>query len=347
VLAGIEPIPLSEAPLAPDYLDAPVGTYSMMDVVLWPWTASVRRITDTLRLDFPDIYGTALLLGDDIPLQHLARDVFIPQAQSLLLGQNGVDFAFIRDPADETRVRYMRNRFGVGQRVGQFPERVAIEGDTCVPVAFKSELDMPVLSIAASGLVTPTRLVSVPLSADNPGDPSSAKVRHPFTVGEGGATMAYAVADTEPDDMVVLLLLRDADGDGVFTYPTEVVASAYDGVGTSILNVAVPLAAGDYQLWAWGVAVNGAQSYMDLDLTVMQGQNLRLENQPRGLADGAIWTMRVCAEGVNDFTEPMNGMIQFSYDSPPRLFRIPVDWSPRAVPPALFLPLALDTHALR
>ena len=115
------------------------------------------------------------------------------------------------------------------------------------------------------------------------------------------------------------------------------------------MNVAGPLAPGDYQLWAWAQAVAGEGSLLDLDVTVVQGANLRLENVPRGLADGAAWEMRVCAQDVAEFEAPMTGMIQFSYDSPPRLFRIAVDWRPATVgpSPSLLLPFGLRTHELR
>jgi hypothetical protein len=42
--------------------------------------------------------------------------------------------------------------------------------------------------------------------------------------------------------------------------------------------------------------------------------------------------MRVCADDVAGLTAPMQGTIEFSYDSPPRRFRVMVDWTPAAAP---------------
>jgi hypothetical protein len=256
----------------------------------------------------------------------------------MLVGPNAVDMTFIRDRDDPSRVRFMRNRNLVGQRVGQFPERVQLSGTACAPVRFTADLDMPVLQVRASGLVTPTRLVSVPLAADDPADPESASIRRGFHVGPGGSSMVYAITKTAPDDAVGLFLVGDMNGDGTFSLAEELVASGFNDMGTSMLYVPTPLPEGDYQLWAWGMVVNGARSWLNLDLRVMQGSQLRLENVPRGLADGASWEMRVCAEGVAALTAPATGMIQFSYDSPPRVFRVMVDWSPDDGPRAIHLP---------
>jgi CubicO group peptidase (beta-lactamase class C family) len=346
-LAGIEPIPSDSEKKDPDTWGVHAGTYSMLDVVLTAWTASVHKVTDTLRLDFPDIYGSVVLMGSDMPMHYAYADTYVAGARSVLLGPGGVDFEFIRDPQDASRVRYMRNRNVVGQRVGQFPDRVTIEGESCTPVSFKSELDMPLLTVEASGVVSPTSSLSMPLTADDPNDPGSAKIRQPITVGEGGALWLYAKVETAPTSVTPLLLMRDEDGDGQFVYPDELFWSSANDYGISVLYVAQALDPGSYELWLWGLSVPAEGSVADLQLTVMQGQHLRLENQPRGLADGAEWQMQVCATDMDGFDGPMTGAIQFSYDSPPRLFRIMVDWIPASAPPPIFLPLGLKDFALQ
>jgi hypothetical protein len=302
----------------------------------------VRLVSDTLTLGFPDIYGSAMLMGGDMSLYYAYGDLFVPLARSMLV-PSGVDMLFVRDPDDPARVRYVRNRNLVGQRVGRFPERVSIEGEACATLDMTSELDMPVLDIDTSGLVTSTHLVSVPLVSDPPTAASAASIKVDFTVGAGGADMVYALADTEPEDVASLFLASDLDGDGAFV-DAEVIASGLNDYGTSLLYVSSPLPPGRYQLWAHGSAVFGEGSVVNVELTVMQGDNLRLENKPRGLADGAAWRMRVCADHVEGMTEPTTGMVQFSYDSPPRLFRVMVDWTPSSeppTPPAVYLPYAL------
>ncbi|MBK8541109.1 MAG: beta-lactamase family protein [Ardenticatenia bacterium] len=339
-LAGIEMIPSDTERKPPKDWDVHVGTYSMMDLLGWPWTATVSRISNTLTLDFPDVPGGALIMGDSMPMGYAFTDVFVPRAQSLIVPN--VDLTFIRDRADPDRVRYMRNRNAVGQRVGQFPQRVSLVGASCAPVRFTSELDMPNLSVHARGLMTPTRLISVPLAADNPADPSTSAIKHDFTIGEGGADAVYVVGDTEPDDAVGLYLMRDANGDGQFALADgELAAQGIGAPGTSLLYGFDPLPAGQYQLWVHGAQVAGESSTVNLDITVFQGRNLRLENHPRGLSDGATWEMRVCADDVAGLTVPMRGTIEFSYDSPPRRFRIMVDWKPAAAPSrwSVYLPV--------
>lgn len=346
-LAGIEMIPGSSEQKPPEAWDIHTGTYSMMDLLGWPWTAVVSRAGDTLNLEFNDVPGGALIMGEQMPMRYVFSDVFVPQAQSMLVP--AVDLTFIRDRADPERVRYLRNRNAVGQRVGQFPARVDLVGETCAPVRFTSELDMPVLSVHARGLMSPTRLVSVPLAADSPTDPSAAAIKHDLAIGEGGADAVYVVADTEQDDAVGLYLLRDANGDGQFTLADDtLVAQGIGDYGTSLLYAYDPLPAGAYQLWVHGAVVGGDQSRVNLDIRVFQGRNLRLENHPRGLADGASWEMRVCADDVADLAGPMQGSIEFSYDSPPRRFRIMVDWKPSDEPRRwdVFLPLSQRGYVL-
>jgi CubicO group peptidase (beta-lactamase class C family) len=347
-LAGIEMIPSDSEEKPPEAWDAYVGTYSMMDLFLWPWTAAVSRDGDLLTLDFNDLPGGALIMGERMSMIYIFSDVVFARAQSML-SPGGADFSFIRDRADPGRVRYMRNRNTVGQRVGQFPQRVSLEGAACAPVRFKSELDMPVLSVHARGLMTPTRLISVPLALDDPNDPSAASIKHDFTVGQGGADAVYVLADTEPDDTVGLYLLADTNGDGQFASADGELVTAGLGVpGTSLLHATDPLPAGRYQLWVHGAVVGGADSTVSVEVTVFEGQNLRLENWPRGLSDGATWEMRVCADDVKELTAPMSGTIEFAYDSPPRRFRIMVDWRPVARSPhkRLFLPLSWKDGAL-
>lgn len=344
-LAGIEMIPTDSEKMPPEAWDDHVGTYSMMDLLGWPWTASVTRTGETLGLDFTDVPGGALMMGDHIPLSYAFGDVFVARPESLIVPS--VDLTFIRDRADAGRVRYMRNRNAVGQRVGRFPARVELIGDACAPVRFSSELDMPVLSVHARGLMTPTRLVNVPLAADDPADPSTSAITRDVVIGEGGADAVYVVADTEPDDAVGLYLMRDANGDGRFTLVDDtLVAQGIGGPGTSLLYVSDPLPAGAYQLWVHGAVVGGAESTLDLDIRVFDGRDLRLENVPRGLADGARWEMRVCADDVGERTAPMQGAIEFAYDSPPRRFRIMVDWRPEPARTSwtAFLPVALRRY---
>lgn len=344
-LAGIEMIPTDSERKPPEAWDDHVGTYSMMDLLGWPWTASVTRSGETLSLDFTDVPGGALMMGDHIPLGYAFGDVFVARPASLIVPS--VDLTFIREPAATGRVRYLRNRNAVGQRVGQFPARVALVGRGCAPVRFASELDMPVLSVHARGLMTPTRRSRLPLAADDPADPSTSALTHDLVVGADGADAVYVVADTEPDDAVGLYLMRDANGDGQFTLADDtLVAQGIGGPGTSLLYASDPLPAGDYRLWVHGVVVGGAASTLDLDIRVFDGRDLRLENVPRGLADGARWEMRVCADDVGDLTAPMQGAIDFAYDSPPRRFRIMVDWRPEPERTrwTAFLPLTLLRH---
>jgi len=343
-LADVRPIPPDSTMTEPEQWDAFTGTYSLLDVFLWPWTGQVSRVTDTLRMAFPDIAGSPMLTGPEMPFQYAFADLFVPRAPSMLV-PSGVDLSFVRDPADPSRVRYMRNRNLVGQRVGRFPERIGIEGEACAALQVTAELDMPLLSILLSGLVTTTHLTDVPIAAGNPGNPSTASIKLELPGDADGADMVYVLARTAPTDALALYLLADLNGDGAFEPDDgEVVARSADDYGTSLLYAPGPLPGGDYQLWVVGQVVRGAEGAADLDITVMRGNNLRLENRPRGLSDGTTWRMEVCADNVADMAEPRLGMVQFSYGSPPRLFRVMVDWQPGQSPPwvqpTVYLPYA-------
>ncbi|MFN2252309.1 MAG: serine hydrolase domain-containing protein, partial [Anaerolineae bacterium] len=189
-VAGLEPIPTDDLGTGPEEWVDLVGTYSMLDVAMWPFTANVRLDVDTLMLDFTDVDGDALVLGDEMLLQNAYLDVFVADAQPFLL-PGGFDLTFLRDPDDDTRVRYMRNRNVVGQRVGQFPPRVVVEGEGCADVAMTAELDMADLEISAAGLTEPLVLTGAPISQDDQEDYSTASYKNSFTV-EGTLDFFYA-----------------------------------------------------------------------------------------------------------------------------------------------------------
>ncbi len=347
-LAGIEPIPTEGHTTEPESWEDFVGTYSMLDVLMWPWTGRVRRVTDTLRLSFNDIYGSAMLMGGDMRLYNAYFDTFGAGGPSLLVPQ-GVEFAFMRDADQPSRVRYMRNRNLVGERVGHFPDRVDLEGEACSTMAFSAALDMPELSIRASGLESPLAAFTSPLTADDPSDPASSSITRTFSIGAQGADLVYVLADTEPDDAVGLYLMGDSNGDGEFSYPDEFIASGVGTAGITMLYVPDGLPPGEYELSVHGAYVNGENSVVSVEMMAPYGEHLRLENVPSELADGTDWQMQVCAQSVEGLDEPATGVIQFEYGRPPRLFRTMVRWTPSEEPeppPAVYLPLTMRGFTL-
>jgi C-terminal processing protease CtpA/Prc len=109
---------------------------------------------------------------------------------------------------------------------------------------------------------------------DDPKDPSSTTFRRDVFVPEGARLLDVAThsADASETDLD-LYVLYDADGDGDFRFPEELVA--YSAGLTSdervrLLGASIP--AGRYQVWAHGWHVPDAVAHFDLTIDVAVGE---------------------------------------------------------------------------
>ncbi len=328
-VAGVTPREDAPTPAPPETWPQYQGTYAMMNVALWDFTAQTEPAEDGIQVTYPD-------LGSQFVLQPYLGDTFL-----LVTGDPSLpvlDFTFIRDKEDQDKVRFLRYRTLVGQRVGQFPATVAVRGDGCGELAFTADIDLPALDIAAFGLSAPILLQDVAVAQDDPEDPTSASFKRDIEI-RGGANLFSASLNSQPDDILSLYLLHDADDDGDFTFPAEVmgVGQAASATG-SLLLLSGRQPPGNYRLWVHGYQVPADESTFNLSVDLAAGDNLRLENVPPAVDEGATATFQVCAEGTRSMTPPTRGLVDFNYGYPPRRVRIPVNWEPG---PRVYLPLAL------
>jgi hypothetical protein len=298
---------------------------------LWTFTAAVEPVTNTLAVSYLD-------LGSQYELQPAFGDTFFVDTGNPALPT--LDFTFIRDRQDPSKVRWMRSRVLVGQRVGQFPATVPLAGDGCAQLPFTADMDIAVLDTVAYGLSAPTQDAALPITQDQAADPSSASYKRDILV-DGGADMFFVVLSNQPDDVLGLYLLFDANDDGRFAFPDEVVTVGQRSSATQTLFLLTGRQPyGRYQLWVHGQQVVGADSTFGLYTDIVAGDHLIVRDAPAAAAEGTSHDLRVCGVDTAGLTGSLRGLVDFEYGYPPRQVRIPIAWSPAPKPPTIYLPIA-------
>ena len=309
-LGGVVPRSTAGMTTEPESWDGFEGTYAMMNQVLWDFTFRISREGDYLVRNL-------LEEGAVSPMMNAISNTFFIDAD--LDGEPdpataSLDYTFIEDPRDSDGTRWIRNRLQVGERVGQFPASVAIDP-------------------------------AVPISQDDPDDPSSASFVQDIRIdGEAGYFLAVAVP--QAGDTLAMYLMRDDDEDGTFTYPDELFAEAFEGGSNArVMNLSGRPPAGDYQLWVHGAQVAGDDHTFLMQSRIVQGDHLRIDRAPERLVTGEAAEVEVCAQGIDGLDEPLSGLVEFDYGSPPRRIRIPVEWAPTPVY-TIYMPLGLRAHEM-
>jgi hypothetical protein len=186
-------------------------------------------------------------------------------------------------------------------------------------VAFNSSIDLPAGIVAKGyGLSQPQ---SIPITAqqDNPDDASTASVKQSFTVA--GASRATITVDAGSND-VDLFILRDANGDGTFSYPAEVAGASATASGLEQVTFILP-ADGTYQAWVHGFGVPSPVA-TSLDLDIVQGADLTVTAPTGPIAAGSPVTIH--AEWAKALTPGQTyvGEILLGPASAPTAITIPV-----------------------
>jgi CubicO group peptidase (beta-lactamase class C family) len=335
-IAGVQTQPVTPLRTGPEDWAPHVGSYAMTNSSLWPFSAQVKLEGESLLLDITDL-GRSIFETRDYGLLPAIADTFRVDQNRDGQADSILTFTFMRDEADPSRVRYLRDRYVVGQRVGQFPASLAIQGDACADLPFVAERDMPELEIEAHGLAAPRVEQGIPYAQDDPDDPTSSSFKRDVEV-RGGADMAWWAFAAQPGDMIASHLLRDMDGDGEFAYPSELVESGLSQANYSFLYPQDGLPAGQYQLWVQGIAVASEDATMLVEQLLFDGTALSLKGAPETLADGETGSFQVCADAGSELLDPAVGTVSLQYGAPPRRLRVMVDWTPAAAPPSLYLP---------
>ncbi len=338
-VAGVIPRSTTGFETSPSSWDAFVGTYAEMNQALWDATLRITRDGDRLLLQ-------RLEAGTVTPLVNLFHNTFAIDADGNGRPDSGAlnrRYTFGGQRPGERPIRWIHNRIQVAERVGQFPEFIALQGSGCTPFTFTPEIDIPDPRLTASGLVPPgaQRLQDLPLTRDEPSDPSTAGYKQDLSIlGEAG--LLSLRIDLQAGDDAGLYLLGDANADGRFDYPSELVDVGWEGQGYRILTVNRRLPAGRYQVWVHGISVRGSDRRFQLETRLVHGTQLTVGGAPRLVRAGELLTAEICAEGVEDLAGPMRGLVELDYGSPPRRIRIPVQWSPGEPPdveePKIFIP---------
>jgi CubicO group peptidase (beta-lactamase class C family) len=315
------------------------GSYAVQNVFGHRWTARVERIGNTLRLHHPDwhlVPAIQEIYPEPVPLNHRFLDTF----GYAYAGDQTITF----EPggARPEHAGWLRNQYFVGQRIGELPERLEIEGDGCATLDLVSAHDTDLPRVGAYGLVEPRRWTDESIAQEDPNDPSSSRFKVDLNV-EGDLGYLSAWLFKEDDDQLGMHLMQDQDGDGVFAWPEELVEQLTSATGQAVL-VAERSVPGPYQLWVHGRQVSGAASRFALDVVAISGQALRVEGPPDRLRAGEAARFEVCAEPPREADTERVGIVEIDYGAPGALGRVPVYWKPGEAPapepsvPTILLP---------
>lgn len=307
--------------------DRYTGTYVIQDRFGQETSAWIERTPEGLRA----WQGEAL----NFPLVQRYLDTFQEDLDEDGQG-DGDTVSFIAHPERPERAEWIRNRGFVGIRAGEFPRSVEMKGNACGTLTFTAHAAMP--APAASGWGLDNLIVEredVPVSGDDPEDPSSAGFKLDLRAEEAVAYIEARIAG-EADDDLDLFLLHDSNGDGQFAHPDELVSSSATATANEFIEAGgvEPLPAGEYQLWVQGWEVTGMDSTFDLDVLMILGDGLRIEGLPGAIASGEDVEASVCADpaAIAGADGPRRGTIVLATGGVPRHVVIPVRWSPSEAP---------------
>ncbi len=303
------------------------GSYAVANENGYEWTARVDRRGEMLEL--AESHSGPLL--PKWQLTNSFTSTFTVE-DPLTGWTDEVDFIDDRDMPGTTR--WLRGEWFVGMRLGDFPEKVHVVGDSCSTLEFTPDMDIAALEFTAAGLRPIEELLDQPVEQDDTGSIESAAFKYPVQVPSPGARFV-AQLDTEEDDWLLLYILYDENRDGSFDFADETVAWTTSELPTKAASTGGYLGAGNYEVWVHGWDVQGEDSTFDLRLDVVYGDDLTLNGAPTRADAGTQYSMDVCASGVTETSRKHYGMITLDFGYPYRRLRIPVEWTqdaPTATP---------------
>ena len=209
----------------------------------------------------------------------------------------------------------------------QVPASVDLVGEECGALEITPQMELSGLEISGYGLSDPpASFTDHPVVQDDPDDPASAGFKYPITA-TGTVGLFEVVLDGEPDDDLDLFVMYDANGDGQFEHPDELVASSTTPTGDEVVTNTGLWPPGNYEIWVLGWQVTG-ESTFDIFIDVTYGDALVLGDIPDTLAAGETASIEVCVDTttVDGMDGPFRGTLQVGLLSAPDLFRVPVNW---------------------
>jgi peptidase S41-like protein len=119
----------------------------------------------------------------------------------------------------------------------------------------------------------PEQLHDQVVTQDDPNDPTTATYRRDLIVPDGTRLVDLSTHDASGAIDLDLFLLYDANGDGAFTFPDELVAYSAGPTGDERIRlIGTPNPPGHYQLWAHGWFIPQGTAPFDLTIDVATGQ---------------------------------------------------------------------------
>jgi hypothetical protein len=197
----------------------------------------------------------------------------------------------------------------------------SIQSAGCSNVQFRAGLPMPGLQVQTYGL-TPRFVHDALAPQDNPSDPNSSSYKYAFDLQN--ASKLLVMVDGPDDADLDLFVLRDANGDGVFAYPGEQVASATGPTADERILIAGP-ANGRYAVWVHGWAVAPGGSAYRLTIDAPAGNDITALTDHQGpVAEGADVDLQVCVNLPAGASGELTGEVVVGPPQAPRLVDIPV-----------------------
>lgn len=331
---GLTRRPVDRSPLTEAELERLTGTYAMVDAWGSTWTARVWRALDGLYIVYSDwsVLPTIDALVPEAVMRHRYGRRFRYDAY-------GSDDALFIDAAPgDPHPRWLEHLSVVGQRAGDLPAEIALEGGSCTAVEFVPDQDGPGSRLRAFGVQPVYAQKGLPARQDDAARPDRSSFKLDFTA-EGEVAFLFAYHWSQPIDDIDMYLVLDANGDGQFDYPDELV-DAKTGPGAQGILAQTPLPAGDYQLWLHGRQVSGVGSTFDLDLAMVAGEDLVLRDVPATLEGGRRHSVQLCADPLYA-ASPWLGMLTLELGDGKRVARVPVRVAPTAARPrqGVYLPM--------
>jgi len=225
---------------------------------------------------------------------------------------------------------------------------VTLLRDVCSQLEITSEMDMPEFSIRGFGMAAPQVAKDSVILQDMPNDRNTSSFKRDVKLADQAGRFTARTRGKAGDDLD-LFILRDANGNGTFEFPAEVLAQSGGETAdeeATLVGLAPP---GDYQVWVHGYALAGGatESRFDFTLEVVVGNTIQLGNAPAGLVAGRVAVVDVCADQGPLAGEdgPAYGLVVFGPGSMPGLFQVPVTWW-RNLPQRVFMPAAANREAV-
>lgn len=226
---------------------------------------------------------------------------------------------------------------------------IGLYGESCGMLSLTSQMDLPGFTARGFGMSEPMIFEDEPISQDDPDDRTTSSFKQDVVLateaGRFAVTLRGLDDGAEADDLD-LVVLYDANADGEFVYPDEMV-----GEGTSPdANESVVLSgfppAGAYQVWVHGWSVVGEGSAFDLTIDVVSGDDVKVMDAPDEVNAGDSVEIEVCADTseFGDTDGPLSGILTFGPAGAPTLMQVPVTWS--RTQPSIYLPILMKNHEM-